>query len=54
MSAFFFGNKLLVYKIQSIHPKQNQKQITHDSNKLYMLQTGRKSHYHFMRSFTVV
>ena len=28
--------------MQSIHPKQNQKQITHESNKLCMLQTGRK------------
>ena len=33
---------LLVYKLQSRHPK-NQKQITHESNWLCMLQTRRKS-----------
>ena len=38
------SNKLLVHTLQSIHPKQNQNQITHESNKLCMLQTGRKSH----------
>ena len=38
------SNKLLVHKLQSIHPNQNQKQITRDSNKLCMLQTGRKKH----------
>ena len=32
-----------MHKVQSIHPKQNQKQITHKSNKLCMLQTGRKT-----------
>ena len=31
-----------MHKLQSIHPKQNQNQITHESNKLCMLQTGRK------------
>ena len=31
-----------MHTLQSIHPKQNQKQITHESNKLCMLQTGRK------------
>ena len=30
---------------QPIHPKQNQKQIMHERNKLCMLQTGRKNHY---------
>ena len=29
-------------KLQSISPKQKQKQITHESNKLCMLQTGRR------------
>ena len=29
---------------QNQHPKQNQKQITHESNNLSMLQTERKSH----------
>ena len=38
------SNKLLVYKLQSIHPKQNQKQITHENDKLCVLQTGKKSH----------
>ena len=28
-----------MHKLQSIHPNQNQKQITHESNKLRMLQT---------------
>ena len=32
----------MLHKLQSIHPKQNQKQITHESNKSCMLQTGRK------------
>ena len=32
-----------MYKLKSIHLKQNQKQITHESNKIYILQTGRKS-----------
>ena len=36
-------NKLLVYKLQPLHPKQNQKQIMHESNKLCMLQTGEKA-----------
>ena len=34
----------MVHKLQSVHPKQNQKQIMHESNKLCMLQTGRKTH----------
>ena len=38
------SDKLLVQKLQSIHPKQNQKQIMHESNKLCMLQTRRKNH----------
>ena len=33
----------MVYKLQSVHPKQNQKQIAHEDNKLCMLQTGRKA-----------
>ena len=33
-----------MYKLQSIHPNQNQKQIPHESNQLCMHQTGRKSH----------
>ena len=32
-----------MHKLQSVHPKQNQKQITHKSNILCMLQTGRKT-----------
>ena len=28
---------------QYLHPKQNLKQITHESNKLCMLQSGKKS-----------
>ena len=32
-----------MYKLQSIHTKQKQKQIMHESNKLCMLQTGLKS-----------
>ena len=31
-------------KTKSMHPTQNQKQIMHERNKLFMLQTGRKSH----------
>ena len=31
-----------MYKLQSIPPKHNQKQIVHESNKFCMLQTGRK------------
>ena len=34
----------MVHKLQSIYRKQNQKQITHESNKLCMLETGRKNH----------
>ena len=41
------SDKLFVYKLQSIHPKQNQKQIIHESNKLCMLQTETKGHYMF-------
>ena len=33
--------KLSVHR--SIHPKQNQKRITHESNKLRMFQTKRKN-----------
>ena len=33
---------LLVHKLQSIHPKQYQKQIIHENNKLCILQTIRK------------
>ena len=36
-----------LYKIQSKHQKQNKKQIkqiTHESNKLCILQTGSKNH----------
>ena len=33
----------LVYQSQSIHPKQNQKQIKHESNKSYMLQLEEKA-----------
>ena len=36
------SSKLLVHKLQSIHPKQDYKQITHESNLICMLQTGRK------------
>ena len=32
-----------MYKLQSIYPKQNQKQIVHESNKLCMLQIGKKA-----------
>ena len=32
-----------MYKLQSIHTKQKQKQIMHESNKLCMLQAGLKS-----------
>ena len=32
-----------MYKQQSIHQKQNQKQNIHKSNKLCMLQTGREN-----------
>ena len=32
-----------MYKLQSVYPKQNQKQIVHESNKLYMLQIGKKA-----------
>ena len=31
-----------MHKLQLINPKQNEKQIMHRSNKLCMLQTGRK------------
>ena len=31
-----------MYKLQSIDLKQTQQQITHESNKLRMLQIGRK------------
>ena len=37
------SNKLLVYKLRSKHPKQNQTQIMHESNKLRIFSTGRKS-----------
>ena len=33
-----------MYKLKPIHPKQNQKQIVHESNKFCMLQTGTKGH----------
>ena len=55
-----------MYKLQSIHPKQNQNQIMHESNKLCMLQTGIKSpwkcrspwvlneeKFHFVRTLSV-
>ena len=32
-----------MYKLNSVHSRQNQKQIMHESNKLYMLQTGKKA-----------
>ena len=32
-----------MHKLLSIHPKQNQKQITNETNKLCMLQTGKKA-----------
>ena len=35
--------------LQSVHPKQNQKQITHESNKLCMVQTGRKKQLEVLR-----
>ena len=35
--------KFLMYKIQSIHSIQNQKQITDESNKLCIIQTRRKN-----------
>ena len=38
------SNKPLVYKLQSVHSKQNHKQISHESNKSRMLQTGGKIH----------
>ena len=41
------SDKPFVYKLRSIHPKQNQKQIIHESNKLCMLQTETKSSYIF-------
>ena len=31
------------YKLKLIQPKQNQKQINHESNKLCMFQTGKKN-----------
>ena len=34
--------KFLEYKLQSIYPKQNQKQITHEINKLCIFQTNIK------------
>ena len=34
----------LLAKLQSVHPKQNQKQILYESNKLCIHQTGRKSY----------
>ena len=48
-----------MYKLESIHPKQNQKQIMHESNKLCMLQTRRKAtiqfyhcqQFHFAKAF---
>ena len=30
-------------KLQSIHPKQNRKQITHESNKIMLVQNGRRN-----------
>ena len=33
---------ILVHKLQSIPPKQDQKQIKHECNKLYILQIRRK------------
>ena len=41
------SDKPFVYKLRSIHPKQNQKQIIHESNKLCMLQTETKGSYIF-------
>ena len=32
-----------MYKLQSIYPKQNQKQTVHESNKLCMLQIEKKA-----------
>ena len=32
-----------MHKLQSIHPTQNQKQIMHENDKLYILRTGRKT-----------
>ena len=32
-----------MHKLQSIHSKQNQEQITHESNELHMLHTGKKA-----------
>ena len=40
-----------MYKLQSIYPKQNQKHITHERNKLFMLQTGTKGHEFQMRKY---
>ena len=33
----------MLHKLQSIHPKQNQNKITHESNKLSMLQLEEKT-----------
>ena len=34
---------MLGYKLKLILPKQNQKQINHESNKLCMFQAGKKT-----------
>ena len=43
-----------MYKLQSIDTKQNQKQTTYESNKLCMIQTGKKKPLEVLKTIKTI